>query len=97
MYSTWFSVAPRGYCDRSFLGGCASGLYRLGPDSDECWDERPVDGVLDLELGFEVRSVSVTCGWGDREGRELWDICDGEREDEGEARRVARWPLCPFE
>ena len=52
-----------------------------------------------MELGLEVRSVSVTGGWGDREGRELWDICDGERDDEGnedsEVRRVGN--CCPFE
>jgi hypothetical protein len=57
-----------------------------------------VDGVLDLELGLDVRSVSVTGGCGDRDGRELWDICEGERDEEGndesDVRRVGN---CPFE
>ncbi len=73
-------------------GGCAPGLQRRGgpPDRDECWEETPVpvEGVLDLELGLEVRSVSdmmaAAGGWGDREGRELCDdICEPERDDEG--------------
>ena len=63
------------------------------PDSDECCDECceeipvPVDGVFDLELGFEVRSVSETMppppafgGMGDRDGLERCDICEAERE-----------------
>src|SRR6266566_2546196 len=92
MYSTWFSVIPRGCWECSLRGGCAPGLQRRGgpPDRDECWEETPVpvEGVLDLELGLEVRSVSdmmaAAGGWGDREGRELCDdICEPERDDEG--------------
>jgi hypothetical protein len=77
----------------------------LGAESEECCDEAavllPIDEVLlDLELGFEVRSVS-TCkggGCGDRDGRELSDICEAEREegkDESDARgfTAAAWPL----
>lgn len=44
----------------------------------------PVDGVLDLELGFDVRSVSDMIpmgGCGERAGR--WDICEPERDDGG--------------
>lgn len=60
----------------------------LLPDNDECCDETPVpvDGVFDLELGLEVRSVSDTMppppapgGIGDRAGLERCDICDSER------------------
>jgi hypothetical protein len=51
----------------------------LLPDRDECCDDTPVpvDGVFDLELGFDVRSVSETTppapgpgGIGDRDGFE---------------------------
>lgn len=88
MYSTWFSVDPRGYCDRSFREGCASGLYRLGADSDECCEDAavrlPIDDVLlDLELGFEVRSVSKFMGG--CVAREF-DICEVEREDGNDDR-----------
>lgn len=75
MYSTWLSVDPRGYCDLSLRGGRASGLYRLvpepDPDSDDVCDDTPIEGVLDFELGFEVRSVSGTVGggWGERAAR----------------------------
>jgi hypothetical protein len=73
-------------------------LYRLRADRDECPEETPDDGVLDLELGLEVRSVSVTGGCGDLDGRELWDICEGERDEEGnddsDVRRVGN--CCPF-
>lgn len=65
MYSTWFSLDPRGYCDLNLRLGCASALYRgmgttLLPDSDECCEEMPVpvEGVLDFELGSDVRSGS---------------------------------------
>lgn len=67
MYSTWFSVEPRGYCDFNFRFRCVIELkcgMGTAPlaDSDECCDEIPVpvEGVFDLELGFEVRSVSET-------------------------------------
>lgn len=88
MYSTWFSVSPRGYCDRSFLRGCASGLYFRGADSEECWEETPLEGVLELELGSEVRSVSIIGGLGLLEGR--LDIAEGEREEGKEDRDVLR-------
>lgn len=57
MYSTWFSASPRGYCERNFLLGCASGLYLRGADREECSDETLLDGVfeLTLELGSERR------------------------------------------
>lgn len=64
----------------------------LLPDNDECCDDTPVpvDGVFDLELGFDVRSVSETTppapgpgGIGDRDGFEWCDICEPEREDGG--------------
>lgn len=69
MYSTWFSVLPRGYCERRRGRGRASGLWtRAAPfESELCWDDAPVpvDGVLLLELGSEVRSVSdITAGGG---------------------------------
>lgn len=63
------------------------------PDSDECCEEIPVpvEGVFDLELGFEVRSVSETMppppapgGIGERGGLvERCDICEAEREAGG--------------
>lgn len=104
MYSTWFSVPPRGYCERSLRRGCARGLYRGGPaswlDSELCCDETPVrpvpvDGVLLLELGSEVRSVSevlmASGGCGDRaEGREFCDMPEPEREEGNEDSEVRR-------
>lgn len=61
----------------------------------------PTDDVLlDLELGSDVRSVSAAIGGcGDREGRELCDICEVERE-EGKDDKDARGftaPGGPFE
>lgn len=49
-----------------------------------------------MELGSEERSVSATGGCGDREGRELLDICDGDLEVgklEREVRRPGQGPL----
>jgi len=96
MYSTWFSVAPRGYCDLSRRAGCASGFWCRGApvDMDECCDETavPVDGVLDLELGSDVRSVSdmaAAGGCGDRDGRcDMWEGERAEGKDDSEF-------LCP--
>lgn len=72
-------------------------MYRLGADSDECCDETPVDGVFDFELGFEERSVSaIGGGWGDRDGRDVLDIDEGDREAgklESEVRRLGQGPL----
>lgn len=66
IYSTWFSFVPRGYCDFSFRRDCApvylgNGTILLA-DKEECCDEMPVfvDGVLDLELGSDMRSGSET-------------------------------------
>lgn len=95
IYSTWFSVDPRGYWDRSFRGGREGTTCRFGADSDECCDEATVwlsidDVLFDLELGFEVRSASAAIGGcGDREGRSWCDICEAERDD-GKEEREAR-------
>lgn len=75
----------------------------LLPDKDECCDEIPVpvEGVLDFELGSDMRSGSLTIpppppamgGMGDREGleEERCDICDAEREGGGiDASEVLR-------
>jgi len=92
IYSTWFSVSPLGYCDRNFLLLCASGLYFRGADSDECWEETPLDGVFEFELGFEVRSVSIMGGLGDLDGRlECRDMADGDREEGNDERDVLRF------
>lgn len=75
IYSTWFSVDVRGYCDRSFLEGRPSALIRRGADRDECCDDTPLEGVLDFELGSETRSGSRAGGNGDLDGGgEGWDI-----------------------
>lgn len=62
MYSTWFSVAPRGYCDRIFLEACGRGFKDWSADKDECCDEGAIDSDLDFELGSDVRSESATGG-----------------------------------
>jgi hypothetical protein len=82
IYSTWFSVELRGYCERSFLDGRAWGLVLRGAESDECCEDRPVEGVFDCELGSEMRSISGPGGRGDLEGGgEACDICDSGREE----------------
>ena len=88
IYSTWFSaLSPRGYCDRSFLLECASGLYFCGADSEECWEDIPLQGVFEFELGSEVRSVSIMGGLGDLDGLlECLDIADGDLEEGKEDR-----------
>lgn len=70
MYSTWFSVAPRGYCDRSLRGGdgggggggwAAAAAAAAALDSDECCDETAVSvegACVDLALWLDVRSTS---------------------------------------
>jgi hypothetical protein len=97
-------VPPRGYCERSLRRGCDCGLYRRGPtslfDSELCCDDKPVrpvpvEGVLLLELGSDVRSVSEVLiaigGCGDRaDGREFCDIPDPERDDGKEDSDVLR-------
>jgi hypothetical protein len=94
IYSTWFSAfSPLGYCDRNFLLECASGLYFRGADRDECWEDIPLDGVFEFELGLEVRSVSIMGGLGDLDGLlECRDIAEGDLEegkDDSDVRRFA--------
>jgi hypothetical protein len=90
MYSTWFSVPLRGYCERSFRDGCALGFGRWSADKDECCEDSPIEGVLDSELGSETLSASKFGGSGDREGRDPCDICDADREEGNEEREVRR-------
>ena len=66
-------------------------------DKDECWEDKPIDGVLDLELGSETRSASKPGGNGDREGRDVCDICDAEREEGNEEREVRLYGKLPLE
>lgn len=67
------------------------GLYLRGAERDECWEETPLEGVFEFELGFEVRSVSIIGGLGDLEGLEWRDIADGDREEGNEERDVRRF------
>ena len=97
MYSTWFSVLPRGYCERIRREGRALGTWERGfpAERELCCDETPVptEAVLLLELGFEVRSASGTKAWGgcgEREGREACDISEAERDDGGNDDSDAR-------
>ncbi len=85
-------------------GGCASetGCRGAPPERDECWDETPVpvDGVLDLELGLDVRSVSdmmPASGCGEREGREteVLDIWESERDEGKDESEVLRKCAAP--
>ena len=77
--------------------GCASGLYFRGAERDECCDDTPLDGVLEFELGLEVRSVSIMGGLGDLDGLECRDIADGDREEGKEEREVRRLGALPLE
>jgi hypothetical protein len=97
MYSTWFSVCPLGYWDRNLRLGCASGLYFRGAESEECWEETPLDGVLNSPFASAAGSVSIRGGCGDFDGLECLDICDGEREEGNEEREVLRLPPLPLE
>lgn len=73
-------------------------MYFLGADSEECCEETPLEGVFPLELGFEVRSVSIMGGFGDLEGLEWRDIVEGDLEDGKEEREVLRCGgMLPFE
>lgn len=87
IYSTWFSVAPRGYCERSFREVPASD--RNGAESDECWEDGFAgEEELSFWLSSDVRSDSWMGGCGDFGGR---DICEGDREggnEDSEVRRV---------
>lgn len=49
-----------------------------GSDIEECCDEWPLEGVLELELGSDVRSVSMAWGFGLLGGLEL-DMAEGDR------------------
>lgn len=57
---------------------------------DECCEETPLEGVFEVELGSEVRSVSIMGGLGDLDG--LRDIALGDREEGNEDRDVLRAP-----
>lgn len=73
-------------------------MYLRGADSDECWEDTPLEGVFEFELGSEVRSIMG--GLGDLEGLEFLDMSEGEREDGKEDREVRRLLLAnglPFE
>lgn len=61
MYSTWFSLDPLGYCERSLLEFWESALTRRGAESDECWDECSSDDVFDRRSGSEGLSWSFIC------------------------------------
>ena len=78
---------------------CASGLYLRGADNDECCEETPLEGVLELELGSEVWSVSIIGGFGLLEGLGcLVDIAEGERLEGKDEREVLRLrPAEPLE
>jgi hypothetical protein len=62
MYSTWLSVLPRGYCERTLRRRGASAFHGWdgGLDKDDCGEETPVpvEGVFDFELGSDVMPVS---------------------------------------
>jgi hypothetical protein len=91
IYSTWLASAPRGYWGRTLFCGYKSSFVRRAADRDECCEDGPMEEVLDLVLGSEVRSVSAMGGCGDLDGREWKDICDGERDGGNEERDVRRW------
>jgi hypothetical protein len=83
-------VSPRGYWDFNFRAECASGLYRLGTDRDEWWEDTPLEGSFEFVLGSDLRSVSIGGGGlGLREGRRC-DMTDGDLEDGKEDRDVLR-------
>lgn len=95
IYSTWFSLEPRGYCDRSLLELWESAWTRFGAERDECCEPPgSIEGVL--ELGSEVRSISAPmagASCGDVSGRELCDICEGDLEDGNEASDGRRFGM----
>ena len=70
---------------------------RRGADKDECCEDSPLDGVFDLELGSEDLSASKPGGSGDREGRDVWDICEGDRDEGNEDKEVRRFGKLPLE
>jgi len=84
-------VSPLGYWDRNFRLGCASGLYFLCTERDECCDETPLEGVFEFDtLRSDVRSVSIMGGFGDLDGLECLDIAEGLREDGKDESDVLR-------
>jgi hypothetical protein len=66
---------------------------------EERFEERALEGVFecDGEAGFDPRSVSNLGGWGDREGRELRDISEGDLEEGKDERDVLPLIPLPFE
>lgn len=51
----------------------------------------PLEGVFEVELGSEVRFVSIMGGLGDREGRlECLDIVEGDLDEGKDEREVLR-------
>jgi hypothetical protein len=74
-------------------------LYFRGADTDECWEDIPLDVVLEVELGSDVRFVAIMGGLGDLEGRlECRDIVEGDLEEGKEEREVLRAAVAlPFE
>jgi hypothetical protein len=71
-------------------------LYLRGTESEECCDETPLDGVLEFELGSDVRSGSIIGGLGLLDGLEFRDIADGDREDGKDDRDVLRLLTAAF-
>jgi hypothetical protein len=91
IYSTWFSVEERGYCDRSFREDWPNaGLG--GPDMDECWEEAGVRLAMEDDLRFESEGgpESVIGGWGDLRGCEAWETSEAERDEAGKDESDAR-------
>lgn len=90
MYSTWLSLEPRGYCERSLLELWESALTRRGAERDECWEDCSREDALDHWSGSEVRSLSFICRRGEGSGREANEACERGRDegkDESEVRR----------
>lgn len=89
IYSTWLSVSPLGYCDRSFRRDWGAVPARCGADRDECCEDEGSKEV-DLLLGSEIRSLSIIGGCGDRGG---FDICDADLEEGKDDKEVRRRPV----
>lgn len=76
MYSTWLSVSPRGYCERSFLGPPCELIRGLGgAEPEDCCDEGAAEDALDLELVSDMRSLSIFLGGSG-------DLCGGKEESD---------------
>jgi hypothetical protein len=63
-------------------------LYFRGTEREECCEDMPLDGVFELELGSDVRSVSIIGGFGLLEGLEFRDIAEGDRDDGKDDKEV---------